>query len=150
MISVFKQSDVDAIIARINKLQPTSQPKWGKMSVDQMLAHCNVSYELVYEDKHPKSGFWMELMLKWFVKKFVVNEVPYKPNIRTGPQFIIKGSKDFHAEKKRLINYINKTLQLGEGHFDGKKSHSFGVLSKTEWNNMFVKHLEHHLSQFGV
>jgi len=28
-------------------------------------------------------------------------------------------------------------------------SHSFGPLSKTEWNNMFYKHLNHHLTQFG-
>ncbi len=45
---------------------------------------------------------------------------------------------------------MNKTQQLGENHFDGKESHSFGALNSKEWNNMFVKHLEHHLKQFGV
>ena len=50
----------------------------------------------------------------------------------------------------RLIDYINRTQQLGENHFDGKESHSFGPLTKTEWNNMFYKHLDHHLAQFGA
>jgi len=27
----------------------------GKMSADQMLAHCNVASEFVFEDKHPKN-----------------------------------------------------------------------------------------------
>jgi hypothetical protein len=49
-----------------------------------------------------------------------------------------------------LINYIKRTADLGESHFDGKESRSFGKLNITEWNNMFYKHLDHHLSQFGV
>jgi hypothetical protein len=49
-----------------------------------------------------------------------------------------------------LTDFITKTQQLGENHFDGKNSHSFGVMNKTEWNNMFYKHLNHHLNQFGV
>jgi hypothetical protein len=45
---------------------------------------------------------------------------------------------------------MNKTQNLGENHFDGKESHSFGKLLKGEWNNLFYKHLDHHLRQFGV
>jgi hypothetical protein len=49
-----------------------------------------------------------------------------------------------------LTEYINKTQQLGEGSFDNKVSHSFEALNKIEWNNMFYKHIDHHLKQFGV
>lgn len=125
-------------------------PHWGKMSVDQMLAHCNVAYELVYDNNHPKPNFIAKLLIKAFAKGFVVGEKPYKKNGPTGPGFIIKGSRDFEAEKARLISYIEKTQQLGEGHFDNKESHSFGRLNITEWNNMFYKHLDHHLTQFAV
>ncbi|MCH5717102.1 hypothetical protein [Niabella hibiscisoli] len=48
-----------------------------------------------------------------------------------------------------MIDYLIQTQELGGAHFEGKESHSFGVLSRTEWNNMFAKHLDHHLSQFG-
>ena len=58
--------------------------------------------------------------------------------------------KDFNVEKQRLVDYLNKTQQLGEAYFDNKESHSFGPLNKTEWNNMLYKHLNHHLTQFGV
>ncbi|MFM7017104.1 MAG: hypothetical protein ACKOX3_12335, partial [Bacteroidota bacterium] len=71
-------------------------------------------------------------------------------NSRTGPQFIIADERVFENEKSRLINHLQKTQQLGEKHFDGMESISFGKLNKTEWNNMFYKHLDHHLSQFGV
>jgi SRSO17 transposase len=49
-----------------------------------------------------------------------------------------------------LKAYIIKTQELGATHFEGKESHSFGTLTSTEWNNMFYKHLDHHLGQFGV
>ena len=63
---------------------------------------------------------------------------------------MIKDVRNFDIEKKRLIDYINKTQQLGDDYFDGRESHSFGILTKQEWNNMFSKHLDHHLTQFGV
>ena len=79
-----------------------------------------------------------------------MGEKPYKQNSRTAPNFLITDQREFEHEKKRLIDHINKTQQLGEAHFHGKESHSFGALDKTEWNNMFYKHLDHHLTQFGV
>lgn len=148
--NIFSKGVSDQLISRINQLQPTTTPKWGKMSVDQMLAHCCVSYEMAYENKHPKPNFLMKFILKSFIKNTVVNETPYKHNSQTAPAFLIKDARKFNEEKGRLVNYIIKTQELGEAHFDNKLSHSFGVLNKTEWNNMFYKHLDHHLTQFGV
>lgn len=138
------------IINRINGLTAQSKPNWGNMSVDQMLAHANVTYELVYDNKHSKPGSFKKFILKLLVKNLVVNEKPYKKSSQTAPEFLIATRKDFELEKKRLIAYIQKTQQLGEEHFHNKESHSFGPLTKTEWNNMFYKHLDHHLHQFGV
>lgn len=151
MTDIFSAEGVAHFIDRINRLAPTTRPLWGKMSVDQMLAHCNVTYELVYTDKHPRpKNPFIRWVLKTYVKKMVVNEEPYKRNLKTAPHFLMTQKKDFEAEKNRLIEYLKKTLELGGAYFEGKESHSFGALTKTEWNNMFSKHLDHHLSQFGV
>lgn len=148
--NIFSPSVSDGIIKRINQLNANTQPVWGKMSVGQMLAHCCVTYEMCYEDKHKKPNAFIRFILKMMVKPKVVGESEYGQNGKTAPQFIITESKEFEAEKARLIAFITKTQQLGENHFEGKESHSFGVLNKTEWNNMFYKHLDHHLRQFGV
>ncbi len=150
MKSVFKPEDVKEVLNRIDKLSNETQPVWGKMDVAQMLAHCNVTYEMAYEDKHPKAKGLKKMMLNWFVKPIVVNEKPYKKNSRTAPEFIISDKRVFETEKERLVNYINKTMEIGEKGFEGKESNSFGVLSVQEWNNSFYKHLDHHLSQFGA
>ena len=150
MKNVFRKEDTDEMINRINNLTPDTKGLWGKMSVDQMLAHCNVTYEMTFTDKHPKPNAVVRFIIKMLAKNQVVGEKPYPKNGKTAPQFVMKEDKNFDAEKTRLIDYINKTQQLGEGHFDGKESHSFGALTKEEWNNMFYKHLNHHLTQFGV
>jgi len=148
--NIFNPEIVAQIISRINQLDSSTNAKWGKMNVSQMLAHCCVPYEYVFEKKHKAPGFLMQFILKSFAKEGVVNEKPYPKSSPTAKDFLMTSSKDFESEKQRLIAYIQKTQALGEAYFDGKKSHSFGVLNKEEWNNMFYKHLDHHLKQFGV
>lgn len=150
MKNAFNKNHTTEFINRVEKLSSASKPNWGKMDVGKMLAHCNVTYEKIYDDIHPKPNTFKKLLLKMFVKNAVVNEKPYKKNGQTAPEFIIKNSRDFETEKKRLIEYITKTEKLGESHFDGKESLSFGILTKQEWSNMLSKHLDHHLTQFGV
>ena len=150
MKNIFTKETTNEIIGRINQLNTNSKPNWGKMTVAQMLAHCNVTYEMVYTNKHPKPNAFVRFLLKLFVKNKVIDETPYPQNSRTAPQFIVNDDKNFEGEKQRLIDHIIKTQELGENHFNGKESHSFGALTTQEWNNMFYKHLDHHLTQFGV
>jgi Protein of unknown function (DUF1569) len=148
--NIFTASVSDKVISRINNLSNTTPAQWGKMNATQMLAHCNVTFEFAYEEKHKKPNFFMAFILKNLVKKGLVNEVPNKKNASTAPEFIIGNDRNFDVEKNRLIEYINRTVKLGEKHFDGRVSMIFGEMTSTEWNNLFYKHIDHHLTQFGV
>lgn len=150
MKSIFNIDDVSEVITRINNLNNSTQAQWGKMNVSQMLAHCSVAYDMAYTNKYPKPGAFKRFMLKLFVKNAVVGPKPYPKNGRTAPEFIIADQRDFETEKKRLIENLKKTQELGNDHFHNKESHSFGPLTKDEWNTLFYKHLDHHLTQFGV
>jgi len=103
MKNIFDKNISNEVIERINRLTPESKPQWGKMSADQMLAHCNVTYEFVFDYKHKKPSGFKKLMLKTFVKNAVVSDKPYKKNVRTAPEFLIKEEKNFETEKNRLI-----------------------------------------------
>jgi hypothetical protein len=148
--NVFEKEVVNEIIERLEKLSPATQQVWGKMNVSQMLAHLNVTYEMTYENVHPKPNFFLRFILKSFVKSKVVGEATYSKNSPTAPAFIVSNDKDFEKEKTRLINYIHKTQELGSSYFENKENLSFGVLTSKEWNNLFYKHIDHHFSQFGV
>ncbi|GAA5224868.1 DUF1569 domain-containing protein [Membranihabitans marinus] len=150
MKNIFEESVTKEVIERINQLTNDSQPIWGKMNVGQMLAHCNVMYEMVYDNIHPKAKGFKKLLLKLFVKPMVVGPAPYKRNLRTAPAFLITDERDFETEKNRLIKYLEDTQALGGRYFHMKESNSFGFLTENEWNVMFYKHIDHHLQQFGV
>ena len=98
--SAFNKVDCEDFITRIEQLTPETKALWGKMNVSKMLAHCNVTYEFLYDDIHPKPNPIMKLILKLFVKKLVVSDKAYRPNNPTAPQFIITDEKEFENEKK--------------------------------------------------
>lgn len=148
--NIFDKDVLQEVKNRIHSLTPDSKPQWGKMNVAQMLAHCNVTYEMIFTDKHPKPNAFVKLMLKLFVKSKVVGESGYAKSSQTAPQFIISDAKEFETEKARLLEYLDKVFELGSSYFEGKESHSFGALRASEWNNMMYKHLDHHFNQFGV
>lgn len=147
---LFSEEGLNETLSRINKLNPDTPAIWGKMSVDQMLAHCTVSYMMTYTDNYKPLGGLTKLLLKLFVKNAVVGQKPYPKNGRTAPEFIISDKRNFEVEKNKLVSYLIKTHKLGSSHFDQKNYRSFGKLSAKEWNTLFSKHIDHHLTQFGV
>lgn len=150
MENIFNSNTCEQLIQRINQLTETTIPQWGTMNAAQMLAHCNVTYEMAFENIHPKAGALKRFLLNLFVKSQVVGDKPYRKNSPTAPIFKVSSNKDFAKEKERLIQYLRKCVALGENYFEGKESLSFGALSSNEWNTMFYKHLYYHLTQFGV
>lgn len=92
----------------------------------------------------------MRQIVTFFAKKMVTSETPFPKNSRTAPEMIMNTEHDFNKEQARLINFIQKIQAQGEDFYDGLESRSFGKLNKEEWNNLFYKHLDHHLRQFGV
>ena len=151
MQNVFDAKDAQEYINRINNLTPETQRKWGKMSVDQVLAHLNVAYDLTFTpEKFPKPSFIAKFLLSRFVKPKITNEIPYKQSLPTSPVFIIADERNFEEEKAKLIGNIQRVQQLGREAFEGKENINFGKMRAQCWNNMFAKHLNHHLDQFGV
>lgn len=151
MQNVFDAKDAQEYINRINNLTPETQRKWGKMSVDQVLAHLNVAYDLTFmPEKFPKPSFIAKFLLSRFVKPKITNEIPYKQSLPTSPAFIIADERNFEEEKAKLIGNIQRVQQLGREAFEGKENINFGKMTAQCWNNMFAKHLNHHLEQFGV
>jgi hypothetical protein len=147
---LFDPAVLEGTIARINALTPASLPVWGKMTVAQMLAHCSVSYEMVYTDKHPRPNPVMRWVLRTLVKRRVVGDAPYPHSTPTAPAFRITDEREFLVERERLLAYLRHTARQGRERFEGRESLSFGPLTSDEWNTLFAKHLDHHLRQFGV
>jgi hypothetical protein len=147
---IFSPGVTEGFVARIRALTPDAEPRWGKMNVAQMLAHCSVVYEMIYEDRHRRPGPVVRWLLRLFLKPQLLSEKPFPRNAPTAPAFKVSPSQDFEGERDRLIAYLERTRDLGGDAFEGRDNFSFGPMTRGEWSRLFEKHLDHHLTQFGV
>lgn len=135
------------IIDRIQKLTPQSQARWGKMNVSQMLAHVQLPIGIAFGTHQPKGSFLLRLIGPLFKSKLWDNK-PYKHSLPTDPTFIMTGTeKDFEKERSALIDAVNR---FSEATIVAERHPIFGKLTKENWSKATWKHLDHHLSQFGV
>lgn len=147
----FSTQQIDAINSRLNKLTPETKAQWGSMNVTQMLTHMNDAFRIslgMKESKDISNFFWNKILfpvlvygLKWFPKG---SESPKEINPNIG------GSKprDFYTE----LEFLKKMIDVFNEREEGKlKPHPlFGKLTKEQWKDLFIVHLNHHLKQFGV
>jgi hypothetical protein len=144
--NLFDATTYDEVVSRIHKLTPQSQPEWGQMSVGQMLAHC-AEVQDVSNGKPLKGTPWFVKMMGGVIKKMVMSDKPYGKNLRTHPQYVMTEPEDFERQRDRLLHSMKTMIALGKS---GVKHPIFGKLTADEKGWMVYKHLDHHLSQFGV
>lgn len=149
MGSIYNKSDNDVFISRINNLSPESKAQWGKMTVSQMLSHCQAPIDFAFGKTPIKANFLMRLLGK-MIKGKMLKSNEFKKNSPTAPAFIRTGTYDFEEAKNGLIERINTFSDLGQKAIKTTKHPFFGEMTYDEWSQLHTMHLEHHLKQFGV
>ncbi len=151
MKNLFEQTTYTEIVNRVNQLSVNSERKWGKMNVAQMLTHAAIPLEYAIGDRHGKQSF-IGKIFRPFVKKAFFDERPYTRDLPTAPEFKINPTdeKEFNSEKSKLVTALNRFHKDGKN-IAGNQQHLFlGKITADEWARTMYKHLDHHLSQFGV
>lgn len=149
MKSIFNEADSQEFISRIDKLSPDAQPLWGKMTAAQMLNHSQLLLKIILGDLKLERVF-LGLLFGKIAKKDILKDEPLKRNLPTFKKAKVTGTPDFEEEKANLKKLLQRLQKDG---YDGsiKASHPFfGHLTPDEWDKINVKHLDHHLMQFGV
>ena len=137
-----------AMIRRIQTLTPTSQRRWGRMTIGQMLWHVNTAMAAAmgkesYGEVKPMP------FPKWFMRFAVLNFPWVKGKTPTLPKFEAKDDKDFEAERRRLLGLIDEfTAKDLAGTW---ATHPLLGTPSGEFNTRLqARHLNHHLEQFGA
>ncbi|MFI5171798.1 MAG: DUF1569 domain-containing protein [Chitinophagales bacterium] len=149
MRSIFNNEDAEAFIERINKLTPTTQQIWGNMTVSQMLAHIQQPIRVALGEFKPKRTIFA-MIFGGIAKKQLINEKPFKKGLPTDPSFVISNERNFDDEKNKSIDLIRRINAAGIDGMTKDKHPVFGKMNGEEWNLLMLKHLDHHLRQFGV
>ena len=150
MKSLFDTNTLSEVKNRIDNISVHTNPEWGKMNAGQMLKHCQTPFHIVNGTVQMKTkvGFMKKMIFK-MMKPLIYNDKPWKHNVPTAKEFIIDYPVNFDDEKGTLLELIDG--------FHHRKDQSkfephpvFGNFKKHQWGKMQYKHLEHHLTQFGV
>jgi hypothetical protein len=150
MKSLFNASDNEAIIDRINRLSASSNAEWGKMSVDQMLAHAQRPLRVAFGEMKLKRTLVGVLLGRMVMKKLTRDDKPFSKNSPTDKGFVVTDRHNADEEKKNLTALIQKFVQFGPDGITREPHPFFGRMTPQEWDIIQWKHLDHHLRQFGV
>src|SRR4029450_8014053 len=104
-----------SIETRLGALEPTLKPKWGRMSVDQMLWHVNEAMMVALGQKSvPAQRF----PLPKPVIKFVTLSLPWIKNAPTNAGCVARAQHDFDLERARCLMLIDAVVSRRmEGHW---------------------------------
>ena len=119
------------------------------MNAAQMLSHCAEIQE-VMNGKALVGTPLMAKLFKGMIRNMVVNEKPYARNSRTHPQYVMVDERELGTEKARLLAAMNKMASFSEAERRQLNHPLFGPMTDEELGWGCYKHLDHHLTQFGV
>jgi len=150
MKTLRNESDRESLIERVEKLNGNETPSWGKMNVNQMVSHLVQASEMPFESSVPdRSNFVSRNILK----PLILHVMPVPKEVKTSPEMNQqeKGRKpqDFESDKAALVAAIDKLAVLPLDH--KCLAHPFfGKMNAKQWAILAHKHINHHLTQFGV
>jgi len=147
MKSLFDPADNAAILERLARLAPGAERAWGRMEPAQMLAHLQVPLRVALGELRLKRSL-IGLLVGPIAKKKLTSAAPWKKNLPTDKAFVVTGERNFLGERERLVELVHR---FGGARAIISPHHPFfGALTPEEWGVLSWKHMDHHLTQFGV
>lgn len=148
MTSLRLPDRLDETLRRIQSLRADSAREWGKLTLPQMLAHCQRPLEVAAGELELKRGLIGLLFGKLAKKKFITGDGPFGRNSPTDPRFLSSAADDLERERAHLVQLVKDYCERGP-RTPGPHPF-FGPLTREEWDRLMWKHLDHHLRQFGA
>ena len=147
MKTVFDKATKEELIGRINSLNETCVPQWGKMNVYQMLKHCRFWEEMIAGKIECKRVFLGRLFGKMALKAFLKDERPMQKNAPSSVELIVHDRQgDMAAERDKWIALMEENAHYSSPVF---MHPFFGEMTKEQLGYLAYKHTDHHLRQFN-
>lgn len=149
-------ADRAAIDARLARITPATQRRWGRMTAPQMICHLTDVFrgfmgERVGSGTAPRVGIAGRTIVKWIG---VWSPLPWPHGIRTSalvdaerggtpPAEFARDVAELRAATDRFVAALPMVA--------AERAHLvFGPLSEWEWARWGWRHMNHHLTQFGA
>lgn len=148
MGTLFKQSDRDAIVRRIDRLTEDGHPLWGRFTAPEMVSHLIAAFQeaMGRGDGAPGKGPLARQPLQWLV----IHVLPWPKGKAQAPaNLLARKPGSWAADVAALRDAVRRLAERDPGG-EWPSSGFFGRLSGKSWGALLYKHCDHHLRQFGV
>jgi hypothetical protein len=144
----YQSANFDAMMARLEHIQPNANRLWGQMSVEQMLHHLNLAigsglrYYTLPDESNLMSRTVTPFLILNVLQRFPISVSTSKPLI------VSESGLDFEQEKAQLAAILIKAFSTKTDADWGRHTY-FGQMSRIAWGKLIMIHCNHHFQQFG-
>lgn len=133
------------ILRRIDTVKD-APPLWGKMSAGRMLRHLAQSMAMATGELAVKPK---KLPLRYFpLKQLAIYVLPFAKGLPTAPELLEGECESVDAARadlhKAIDSFVSRKDSLAAEH------PAFGKMSTRDWGVLALRHIDHHLRQFGA
>ena len=149
--SIASPGVVDDVVARLQRLTPDTQRRWGTMTPHEMLCHLTDSFHGVMGERAismaPASPAKRRIM------RFIAlrTPLPWPKGLPTRPEVDPKrdGTRPaaFDADRQGVIALLRRFASTDVRY---AQHPIFGAMDRRDWLVWAYRHMDHHLRQFGV
>lgn len=135
------------LLQRIQQLNSNSLPKWGRMTVYQMIRHCLLAEHMFQGKKQYKQVLMGRLFGKMALKSILKEGALMPRNAKASDDFLEpQTTGDVETAKQEWVTAINGWEQSASAEI----THwFFGRMTKEQAGQFVYKHTDHHLRQFN-
>ncbi len=140
-----------AIRGRLAGIAPTSERRWGSLSVGQMVSHLNDSFDVALgARKVPTAESLLgRTLIKWIALWAPMRwpkNIPVRPEV--DQRFGGTPPSSLDQDRIALLQRIQRFAAASDASEWGPHP-IFGKLTVSEWKRWGFLHVDHHLRQFG-
>lgn len=149
MPTMFDANDRAAMLARLKRLGPQAERRWGKMTAPQMVWHLTAQLRhALGETKVAPRGSWLlrTPLVHWLI---IDSTLPWPRSAPTSPTYLAFDLGEWNADVATLERVLGEWV--GRGEANAACVHpAFGALTGRQFGRLVWRHWNHHLTQFGV
>ncbi|WKZ69456.1 MAG: DUF1569 domain-containing protein [Melioribacteraceae bacterium] len=143
---------IDELISKIEKLDDKTIPQWGTMTAQKMVEHLINTFR-ISSGKLEIECFTEERKLP-ILKRFLSSDKELPREFKSPANELVPQGYQFQTieiAKSNLLKEVEDYYKFFDKKPDAKLINpTFGELNRGEWENFHIKHLTHHLTQFGL
>ena len=138
--------------ARLERLEPSSQRRWGKLTPHRLLTHLKLTMQMSIGEIDVEPLPNMAIMRNPVVRWLIVKVLPWPHDKIKAPDVLTPAAaNDFQTERENLKEAMKRFVERAEAEPELQTSNpGFGKITLSFWESVHGRHLTHHLEQFGL